>query len=68
MKFKDFIDVLDKNTMLKVSLYTGIFVTLSFEPRILEKCFDMDFLFDNRVLSIAIVDNVLDVMLGCRGV
>lgn len=68
MRFKEFLDVLGKETILKVSLYTGIFVTLSFEPRILDKCLDMHYLFERRVLSIELVDNILYVMLDCRSV
>lgn len=66
MKFIAFIDVLDEKTMLKVSLYTGFFVTLSFEPRLVGKYFDMHELFERRVLSIELIDNVLEVMLDCR--
>lgn len=68
MKFKGLIDVLDKNIMLKVSLYTGFFVTLAFEPRLVDKYCAMLELFERRVLSIVVVDNVLEVMLDCRGV
>ena len=68
MKFRAFIDVLDEKTMLKVSLYTGFFVKLSFEPRLVGKYFDKYYLFDRRVLSIEVVENVLEVMLDCRRV